>query len=295
MEKRVRDVVGGALRPNDPRRFLVEAMLGAMSADGAIDAREQAVLDRHLAEHALFAGVPAAAARTLVDLATDAVRFAGGAAARIPTIARGLPSRIHRIAAYGMACEIVQADLEITHAEMAFVEQLRLAVRVGPIEAQEIYQALQAGRLAAHLDDRVLRIKSLVPVAVEVFTLRAHSLGRVTDEHRFALRDFFLAMPDLALPQDDIEGALFHAFRRPRAPGAQILHELGAVAQTLPDVVDRWWMVVYALAAEPPGALTSWRVIPFAGLLQHAFGLADGDMDLAAHDAATFPAQLPRP
>ena len=64
---------------------------------------------------------------------------------------------------------------------------------------------------------------------------------------------------------------------------------------TLPDVVDRWWMVVYALAAEPTSVVSNWRVIPFVGLLQHAFGLADSDLDLAAADAATFPASIPRP
>jgi uncharacterized tellurite resistance protein B-like protein len=295
MEKRVREVIGGALRPNDPRRFLVEAMIGAMNADGQVDAREMAVLDKHLAEHDLFQGVPERGAKTLIELATDAIKFAGSATARVPAIAKGLPSRIHRLAAYAMAVEVVQADLDVTHAEMAFLEALRQSVRVGPYEAQQIFAALHDKRLAPHLDDRVLRIRSLVPVAVEIFTLRAHALGKATDDHRHALKDFFLAMPDLMLPPDDIEGELFRAFRKPRAAGFNVLLELQQLAQGLPDAVDRWWLVVYALAAEPPGTTTNWRVIPFAGLLQHAFGLADGDMDLAAADAQIFPPNLPRP
>lgn len=298
MEKRTRDAIGGALRPNDPRRFLVEAMIGAMNADGAIDARERAVLDRHLAEHELFSGVAPQAARTLIELATDAINFAGSATARVPFIARGLPARLHRITAYAMACEIVHADAAITHAEHAFLEHLRQAVRVAPHEAEQVFAALHEGRLTAHLDDRVLRLRSLVPVAVEVFTLRAHALGRATDDHRFAIRDFFQSIPDLALPGDAVEGELYRAFRTPRPHGFNVLHELARVAQGLPDPVDRWWMVVYALAAEPPASLGhpgSWRVIPFAGLLQHAFGLADGDMDLAAGDAAAFPATVSRP
>jgi uncharacterized tellurite resistance protein B-like protein len=297
MDKRVRDVIGGALRPNDPRRFLVEAMIGAMNADGAVDAREMAVLDKHLAEHDLFAGVAPNAAKTLIDLATDAIRFAGNASARIPAIAKGLPSRIHRIAAYAMATEIIKADLEVSHAELAFLETLRQSLRIGGNEAQEVFQALHDGRLSAHLDDRVLRIRSLVPVAVEIFTLRAYSLSKVTDDHRFALRDFFLAIADLVLPGDDVEGELFRAFRKPRAPGFNVFHELQALAPTLPDMVDRWWMVVYSLAAESPSTLSTsnWRVVPFAGLLQHAFGLADQDMDLAQVDAQIFPSTIPRP
>ncbi len=294
-DKRVRDVIGGALRPNDPRRFLVEAMIGAMNADGVVDAREMAVLDKHLAEHDLFAGVAEDKARMLIGLATDAISFAGSAISRVPAIARGLPSRIHRITSYAMACEITAADLDVSHAEMAFLEALRQAVRVGPQEAHEVFAALRDGRLATHLEDRVLRIRSLVPVAVEMFTLRAHALGKVTDDHRFAIRDYFLAMPDLALSSDDVEGELYRSFRKPRAPGFNVLVELQTLAPTLPDIVDRWWMVVYALSAEAPSAVANWRVLPFAGLLQHAFGLADQDMDLAAGDAATFPASLPRP
>lgn len=294
-DKRVRDVVGGALRPNDPRRFLVEAMIGAMNADGAVDAREMAVLDKHLAEHDLFAGVQPSAYRMLIDLATDAIKFAGSATARVPAIARGLPSRIHRYAAYGMALEIIAADAELAQGELAYIEALRQAVRVGTHEAQEVYAALQARRLGAHLDDRVLRIRGLVPVAVEMFTLRAHALGKITDDHRFQLRDFFLAMPDLALLPDELDGLFFQAFRKARPPGFNVLVELQGLAAGLPDPVDRWWLAVYALAAEPPAGVASWRVIPFAGLLQHAFGLADGDMDLAASDATIFPPTLPRP
>jgi uncharacterized tellurite resistance protein B-like protein len=296
MEKRTREAIGGALRPNDPRRFLVEAMIGAMNADGNVDEREMAVLRKHLDEHDLFAGVSPQAAKTLIDLATDAVSFAGSSTGRVPAIAKGLPSRIHRITAYAMAAEIVAADQEITHAELAYMEALRQAVRVGHQEAHEVFAAVHEHRLAAHLDDRVLRIRSLLPVAVEMFTLRAHTLGKITDDHRFQLRDFFLAIPDLTVNIDDMEGELYKAFKKPRIPGFNVLLELQALAGTLPDIVDRWWMVVYSLVAEAPSSVaSSWRVIPFAGLLQVAFGLADHDMDLAAADASTFPATLPRP
>jgi hypothetical protein len=295
MEKRTRDVMGGALRPNDPRRFMVEAMIGAMNADGAVDDREMAVLHKHLEQHALFTGVSSTAAKTLVELATDAIRFAGNSVARVPAIAKGLPSRIHRLTAYAMSVEISSADAEVNHGEMAFLEALRQALRIGHAEAQSVFDAIAHQRLPAHLDDVVLRVRSLVPVAVEMFTLRAHALGKIGDDHRFALRDFFLAMPDLVLSNTEIEGLFYQSFKKPRAPGFHVQVELQTLAPTLPDIVDRWWMVVYALAAEPPATVANWRVIPFAGILQHAFGLADHDMDLAAQDATIFPASLPRP
>jgi len=295
MEKRARDVIGGALRPNDPRRFLIEAMIGAMNADGTVDQRELDVLHRQLSEHDLFAGLSDHAARTLIELATDAVRFAGNPAARVAAIARGLPARIHRLAAYAMACEVCAADAHVAPGEVEFLEALRMAARVARHEAQAVFQAARQGHATQWLDDRLLRVKSLIPVAVELFTLRALVRGTLTDEHRFALRDFFLHIPDLALRTDEIEGELFRAFRKPRPHGFHIQPELARLAAALPDPVDRYWLAVYTLAVEPHGSAVNWRVIPFADLVQQAFHLGDADMELAAVDAQTFPANLPRP
>ncbi|MEZ4399348.1 MAG: TerB family tellurite resistance protein [Kofleriaceae bacterium] len=293
METRARDVISGTLRPNDPRRFLVEAMIGAMNADGAVDQREREVLDRYLSSHEMFAGMTPANRKVLLELATDAVAFAGSATARVGAIARGLPARLHRITAMAMACEVCVADQLIHEGELTFLEQLRLALRIAPYEAQDIFAAAQGQRTAAYIDDRLLRLRSLVGVAVELFTVRAVTLGKLVDDHRFELRDFLGAIPDLALRQHELEGLLYQAFRKPRLTGPD--SELVALAAGLPDAVDRYWMVVYAMCAEPLADLPRWRVIPFVALLQRSFGLGDADMELAAADAGTFPANLPRP
>ena len=294
MDKRARDVIAGALRPNDPRRFLVEAMIGAMDADGNIDAREEAVLRKHMDEHEMFSGLSPQSSRMLLELARDAVKFAGGSIARVPSIAKGLPARLHRITAMAMACEIVVADANVAQAEMAFLENLRLALRLAPYEAQDIFAAAKESRALRYLDDRLLRLRSLVPVAVEVFTLRALTLGKLMDEHRFEVRDFLVAIPDMALRDHEIEGLLYQSFRKTRV-GLGVEAELSILAQSLPDPVDRYWMMVYALCAEPVNTLARWRFIPFVALMQRAFQLGDADMELAAADASGFPAALPRP
>lgn len=294
MDKRARDVIAGALRPNDPRRFLVEAMIGAMDADGNIDAREQALLKKRLEEHEMFAGLSQANHKLLLELATDAVKFAGGALARVPAIAKGLPARLHRITAMAMACEIVVVDANVAQTELAYLENLRLALRLAPYEAQDIFQAARENRALRYLDDRLLRLRSLVPVVVEMFTMRAFTLGKLSDEHRFELKDLLVAIPDMALRDHEIEGLLYQAFKRPRG-GAGIEIELMQMAQSLPDPVDRYWMVVYALCAEPVVQLSRWRFIPFVSLLQRSFQIGDADMELAATDAAGFPQSLPRP
>lgn len=293
--KTVRDLLGGNLRPNDPRRFLIEAMIGAMNADGVVDPREMEVLERQVGEHPMFSGLAPTAAKTLIDLSNDAIRFAGSAVTRTPAIAKGLPARIHRLAAYGMAAEVAIADHSLHDGEITFLEALRVALRIAPIESEQIVAAARRGLLAAYLEDRYLRIKTLIPIACEVFALRALARGMGTDDQRFKVRDFFAAIPDLALSHDELDAELFRAFRRPRAPDAQVFGELSRVAQGLPDPVDRYWMVVYTLVAELPATVPSWRVIPFMGVMQAAFQITDTDMELAAVDALTFPAAMPRP
>ncbi|MEO8554515.1 MAG: TerB family tellurite resistance protein, partial [Kofleriaceae bacterium] len=277
------------------RRFLIEAMIGSMTADGLIDPRESAQIQKQIAEHPMFAGLGQAAARTLIDLSTDAIKFAGTAINRTPAIAKGLPARIHRLAAYGMAAEVAVADDQLVESELHYLEALRIALRIAPLEAENIVVAARAHQLAPYLDDRYLRVKQMLGVACEVFALRALARAMATDDHRFKIRDFFAAIPDLAVTKDELDAELYRAFRRPRAPGAQVFSELARVAQTLPDPVDRYWMVVYTLVAEMPATVPSWRVIPFMGVMQAAFQIVDTDMELAVIDALTFPAAMPRP
>jgi len=295
MERSVKGLLGGGLKPNDPRRFLIEAMIGAMNADGVVDPRETQAVEREIASHPLFQGLGPAAARTLIDLSNDAIQFAGNAVRRAPAIAKGLPARIHRLAAFGMAAEVALADNQLVQGEITFLDALRGALRIAPLESEALIDHARTGHLTEYLEDRFRRIKTLIPVACEVFVLRALGRGMANDEERFQIRDFFSAIPDLTLSPDDLDAELYRAFRKPRPPGAQVLGELERVAQTLPDPIDRYWMVVYTLVAELPATVPSWRVIPFTGVMQAAFRIVDIDMELAVVDALTFPAAMPRP
>ena len=294
-DRSVTELMGGGLRPNDPRRFLIEAMIGAMRADGLLEPRELEGVQKQIASHPLFRGLGANAAKTLIDLANDAIEFAGGAVPRTAAIARGLPARIHRLAAYGMAAEIAVADELLVEGELRFLEALRISLRISPLEARQIVATAQNGQLGAYLDDRYLRLRSLIPVVSEVFALRALARACATDDHRFKVRDFFVALPDLAMTKDELDAELYRAFRRPRPADAQVFSELARVASTLPDPVDRYWLIVYTLVAEPPPTVPTWRVVPFLGVMQAAFQVTDTDMELAVVDALTFPANLPRP
>lgn len=294
MEKRARDGIAGGLRPNDPRRFLVEVLMGAAAAAGNPDPRAHPSLQKHLDENEIFRGLSSANKNMLLDLATDALQFAGGSLARVPAIAKGLPARVHRITALALACDLVADDGNIAPAATEYLEQLRGALRIAPHEAKEISAAAHARRTLLYLDDRRLRLRSLVHVGIDLFTLRALTLGKLDDVHRFEVRDFLLDIPDMALADHEIERLLYEQFKKSRA-GLSFETELNQLAAKIPDTIDRYWMIVYAMCAEPVATLERWGFIPFLAVLQRTFGLTDSDMNQAAIDARGFPASLRRP
>jgi uncharacterized tellurite resistance protein B-like protein len=116
----LRSMFSGRVSTDDPRRFLVEAMLGAMEADGEVTEEEVATLEGNLANHPLFEGMSGDEVSRVTDLAADAIREAGGGKNRLAAIAKGLPSRNQRLAAYAMACEICVADRELAESEIEF-------------------------------------------------------------------------------------------------------------------------------------------------------------------------------
>lgn len=294
MTKRARETFSGPLRTNDPRRFLVEAMLGAMAADGDVDERELAVMHRHLDEHEMFSGLSERNQAVLLQLARDALKFAGNASARIPAIATGLPGRLHRVTAVAMSCEIVVADDVIDDAERAYLEALRLALRIAPHEFDEIFAAAREHRGARDLDSRVARIRELVPSVVELFALRSLTLLELTPDHRAHARRLIAALPDMALREDELEGLIAQAYGRMHVD-LDLDAALMKVAQKVQDRADRYWIVVYLMCAEPAGRAAYWRTNQFLTWLQRVFGLNDGYLDLAASDVAGFASHLPRP
>jgi len=75
---------GGSLRPADPRRYLIEAIVGAMQADGVVHKEELAVLEQNLQEHEMFSGLAPDVTRILVEIANESIALAGGPIHTIP-------------------------------------------------------------------------------------------------------------------------------------------------------------------------------------------------------------------
>lgn len=285
-------IFGGPLRSNDTRRFLLEAMLGAIHADGRIDPREMALLHTHIAQHPVLIGLPTRAVTTMLEMASEGIRYAGTAVARVDAIARGLPSRMQRLTAFALAVEVCVVDGLVVDAERAFIETLRIALRMSVRDVDDILRAVERGELRQFLEDRFARLCTLTPVVLDVLALRAKAQGHLHDAYRFALQTRIQQVIDLQLgPTLDAE--LYAAFRRIGERPESVAELLQVVAAHLPDAIDRYWMVVYALLQEPAVAIAHWRITPFVGLLQTTFQLSEVDMQHAAHDAGHWVTLLP--
>ena len=139
----LRQMFGGGVSEDDPRRFLIEAMLGAMGADGDITDEEMDTLSRTLEEHELFRDISKDARGRLIDIAADALRDAGDGVKRVSAIAKGLKGRTHNLMAYAMACEICVADGEIPESEIRYLDALQRAVDLDDETAKDIFEGVR--------------------------------------------------------------------------------------------------------------------------------------------------------
>ncbi len=292
MEKRLRETIGGALRPGDPRRFLIEAMVGAIHADGVVDDREVQVLRRLLREHDLFAALPGSTATMLIDMATDAIVFADGARHRIAAIAAALPARTQRLAAYAMACEVCAADQEIATSELQYLASLRTAFNLSQRDHDELVAAARDNRAMAVLEAKAQRIRDMVPLVVDCLVLRQLEAGPFEQQQGDEIRTVLLGLPDVdVLPTvlDDELRRVLRASKHWREVEVELLH----LALDLPDYYDRYWMMVYLLVFELSRGATGWQQDDFVKRVQTAFELGHADMVVAEQNARLFAVARP--
>jgi uncharacterized tellurite resistance protein B-like protein len=283
----VSKMYGGSLRPGDPRRYIVEAIVGAMQADGVISQEELDVLESSLSDHEIFSGLKLEATKLLIDVANEAIAFAGAAIRRIPYMARGLPSRSHRMAAYGVACEIALADGEAP-AEVIYLKSLKANFLLGDEEAKAIYEAAKKRRSMTEVEERTRRIIQLVPTFIECMALMAAADGEVTESERRALLGVLSGVGDLAIyGEKELSDVLNAAFKK--IGGRDPDREVAKLAASLDSASDRYWAVVYMMIIAIAGGNRDWRNVFLLGSAQDAFKLDDRHMDRAMESAKLFP------
>jgi tellurite resistance protein len=280
---------GGSLRPGDPRRFLIEAIIGAIQADGVVAPEELEVLEQSLQEHEIFAGLSQDVTRVLVEIAQESMALAGGPLRRLPYMARGLPSRSHRLAAFAVACEIVLADgPEPAMAEATYLDLMKKWFLLGDYEAKTIFEAAKKRRSMNVVEDFTLAMQKLMPLYVECMTLVASADGTVTAAEREALVGVLRNVGDMAILSDsELIDLINDAFRRVEGKDAD--REVARIAKEMKTPSDRYWAAVYMMILAIADGQSDWRQVWLLGSAQESLSLTDEEMDRAFASAKLFP------
>jgi uncharacterized tellurite resistance protein B-like protein len=285
----LRKMFSGKVGVDDPRRFLVETMLGAMEADGEVTEEEVATLEGNLANHTLFEGMSGEELSRITDIAADAIREAGGGKQRLAAIAKGLPSRAQRQAAYAMACEICVADRELAESEIDYLDGLQQALALDEGESKEIFEAARKHSGLLTLDEKSDRVRAMMPAFVQCMAMMAAADAEIHHEERLGMRAVLRAIPDMAvLTATELDEAIDVALDRIKEKDPRA--ELGAIAKTISQPSDRYWTAVYVMIIALADGKTDWREVAFLESLKSTFALNDSHMDAAMRTASQFPA-----
>jgi uncharacterized membrane protein YebE (DUF533 family) len=278
---------GGSLRPADPRRYLIEAIVGAMQADGVVHKEELAILEENLQEHEMFSGLPPEVTRIMIEMANDSIALAGGPLRRVPYLAKGLPSRTHRMAAYAVACEIAMSDGE-TQEERVYLEHLQRAFLIADEDAGTIYEAAKRRQGMREVEELTRRLQGLMPFYLECMALMASADGTITAEERGAVRGVLRSVGDMqVLGERELDSSVEAAFRRIEGKDPDVC--LRGIVPAMETLSDRYWAIVYMGIIAIADGYTQWRQIWVLGSGQEYFRLTDDQMDRAMETARLFP------
>lgn len=285
----LRKMFSGKAQAEDPRRYLIESMLGAMEADGELTEEEVATFEGNLAGNALFEGLTGEELSRLTDQAADAIREAGGGKARLAAIAKGLPSRNQRLGAYALACEICVADKELAESEIDFLDTMQATFALQEDEAKEAFDAARKHSGLLTMDEKTAKMKLMLPRFVQCMALMAAADGEIHHEERLSMRAVLKKIPDMAvLPAADLDKAMDAALDA--AQGKDAATELVEIAKSIAYVADRYWTTVYVMIIALADGKTDWREVKYLETLKAAFALTPEQMDAAIQTARQFPA-----
>ena len=285
----LRKMFGGGVEAEDPRRFLIETMLAAVGADGEITEQEVMTLDATLEEHDLFRDISSDARSRLVDIATDAIREAGGGMHRLDAIAAGLPGRTHQQTAYAMACDICVADEELPDSEIRFLDGLQQALSLDDDTARELFESARISAGLKTVEEKTEAMRDMMPQFVNCMALMSAADGEIHDEELISVRAVLASIPDMAvLSSDELNDAIVEAFNQ--INDKDLDSSIKEAAKVIANPVDRYWTAVYMLIICLADGKTDWREVAFLSTTKDVFELTDELMDHAMKAASQFPA-----
>jgi len=284
----LRTMFGSGLTKDDPRAFLVEAMVGAIDADGEVHDSELAKLHEKLDQHEVFAGLTKDTKERLVDQAAEALESAGGAKNRIEAIGKGLHSRAERVIAYTLACEICVADNEMKESEIPYLEALQTALGLPDSEAQELFESVRKSSGIFTIEERVKRMQALMPRFIDAMVLLSLADGKVSDTEKETIATVLSHIADArSLGEKSLLDQVNESFNRLGSRNTQdVLNEICGV---ITSPTDRFWTLTYMMIIAVTDGAKDWQELGLLAQFQKAFGLDSKAMDSAMKIAVQFP------
>jgi tellurite resistance protein len=223
-------------------------------------------------------------------MAADSIRDAGGCEKRLDAIAKGLPSRSHRMTAFAMACEVCVSDAQIPEGEIRFLEQLQRALSLDEETARDIFEAARKESGLLTIEEKTKAMRAMMPAFVDCMALMAAADGEVHSSEMDGVRAVLRNIPDMAvLSRDELDTAIQKAFQRIRDKDCH--QELEAIARsTITAGPDRYWTTVYMMIIALADGRSDWREVRFLETASRVFALSEAQMDQAMETAALFPA-----
>jgi uncharacterized tellurite resistance protein B-like protein len=285
----VRQMFSGDVTAEDPRRYIIEAMLAAMEADSDVTEEEMAAFERGLEENELFAELGSDERSGLIDVAADAIREAGGGRSRLEAIALGLPSRGHRLTAYAMAAELCVSDADLPDAELSYLDALKAALALSDGEARALIDGARQRSGLKTVEERAAGMRKLMPRFVDCMALVAGADGKVSRPEREGLRQVLRNIPDMAvLTREELDGAIEESLQR--VDDVDIGDALAQIAGAIRDPADRYWTTVYMMIIARADGREDWREVDCLDQARRHFALSERQMEHAAATARQFPA-----
>ncbi len=284
----LRSMFGSGLTEDDPRRFLVEAMVAAIEADGQVTDGELTALHQKLEKNEAFSSLSSDARERLVDQAADAVEAAGGGRARVEAIAKGLPSRSEKLLAYTLSCDLCVADDDLAEKEIAYLEALQHALGIPDDEAHGIFEAARKGSAVLTIEERADKTKVLIPRFLDGMALMTLADGKIEDSESERIEMVIKHIADMrALDEAQLHDEVVAAFDR---VGSRDVGEvLAEIAAAITNPTDRFWTTTYMMIISIADKDEDWQELGLLGRAQKVFGLTSAQMDAAMKIAMQFP------
>ncbi len=174
----------------DRNAALVEAMLLAAIADGAVSEREMQTLLRRVIERPEFEGTRSTELNALVEASAKKLAGAHNLEQVFKSLRERLPDHKNRLLAFGLAAAVALADKRATRLELGLLKNFQSAFGISEDEVAQVIDVIeQGGSIAEALGEPLERLYA------EVMVLVSAADGKVKEAESRSLVESFASDP----------------------------------------------------------------------------------------------------